>query len=254
MELQLPGKTALVTGGGTGLGKAIALALARCGVSVVITYFSHPELAAETVDAIQNLGGEVHSLQLDATNLEMVNQVVPEAARLLGGSIDILVNNAGHLIARVPFVEMSVEHWRKVMDVNLDSAFYVTQAALPFIPAGRGKIVNISSLAAHSGGGNGATAYAAAKAGMLGFTRGLARELGPKGISVNAIAPGLILQTLFHETFSTAEGIKSTISGIPLGKPGKPEDVANAALYLVSTMADFVTGEVMEVNGGAWFA
>jgi 3-oxoacyl-[acyl-carrier protein] reductase len=254
MDLQPSGHTALVTGGGTGIGKAIAIALARCGVKVAITYFSHPELALETADYIRTLGQETFCLKLDATDLVMVDQVVPDAARQLGGSIDILVNNAGHLVARVPFTEMTVEHWRKVMDVNLDSAFYVTQAALPFVPTGRGKIINISSLAAHTGGGNGATAYATAKAGMLGFTRGLAKELGSKGITVNAIAPGLILQTAFHETFNTAEGIKSAITGIPLGRAGKPEDVANAVVYLSSPMADFVTGEVMEINGGAWFA
>jgi 3-oxoacyl-[acyl-carrier protein] reductase len=253
MTLPFEGRSALVTGGGTGIGKAAAIALARGGARVAITYFSHPDWAAETLAQLKGEGCEAYSLLLDATQVDKVNQVVPEAARLLGGSIDILVNNAGSLVARTPFTAMTPDYWRQVMAVNLDSAFYVTQAALPFIPGGRGRIIMLSSLAAHTGGGNGATAYSAAKAGLIGLTRGLAKELGPQGITVNAIAPGLILQTAFHETFSTPEGIQATINSIPLHKPGKPEDVAHAVVYLASEMADFITGETIEINGGAWF-
>ncbi len=254
MEVQIPGRTALVTGGGTGIGKAIAVALARGGVDVAITYFSHADSAEETVDAIQALGRKAHALALDATDSARVDQIVPQAAQRLGGSIDFLVNNAGHMVGRVPIADMDGEHWRKVMAVNLDSAFYVTHAALPFLSPGRGRIVYVSSLAAHTGGANGATAYAAAKAGLIGLTRGLAKELGPRGITVNAVAPGLILETAFHQTFTSPEAIRATIAGIPLGHAGAPDDVAGAVLYLCSTMAAFVTGEVMEINGGAWFA
>jgi 3-oxoacyl-[acyl-carrier protein] reductase len=140
-----------------------------------------------------------------------------------------------------------------VIDVNLSSTLYCTRAALPYMHRGWGRIVNMSSLAARNGGGPGAAAYAAAKAGLLGLTRGLAKELAARGITVNAAAPGLILETPFHETFNTEEGRQATIATIPLGRGGVPNDVAGAVLFLVSDLADFITGEVTEINGGAWF-
>jgi 3-oxoacyl-[acyl-carrier protein] reductase len=157
------------------------------------------------------------------------------------------------MVGRVPFAEMSDEHWHKVIDVNLSSALYCTRAALPYMRSGWGRILNMSSLAARNGGGPGSGAYAAAKAGLLGLTRGLAKELAPRGITVNAVAPGLILETPFHETFNTEAGRQAAIATIPLGRGGVPNDVAGAVLFLVSDLADFITGEVTEINGGAWF-
>jgi 3-oxoacyl-[acyl-carrier protein] reductase len=148
---------------------------------------------------------------------------------------------------------MSDEHWHEMIDVNLSSAFYCCRATLPYMQSGWGRIVNMSSLAARNGGGSGAVAYAAAKAGLLGLTRGLAKELAPKGITVNAVAPGLILETPFHETFNTEAGRQAAIAGIPLKRGGVPNDVAGAVLFLVSDLAAFITGEVTEINGGAWF-
>jgi 3-oxoacyl-[acyl-carrier protein] reductase len=251
MDINLTGKTALVTGGNTGIGQAIALALAQVGADVALTYFSNP--GEQTVMAIHALGRKSLALRLDATNSVEVNRVVPELARALDGHIDILINNAGHMVGRVPIAEMSDEHWHKVINVNLSSAFYCTRAALPYMRPGWGRIVNMSSLAARNGGGPGAVAYATAKAGLLGLTRGLARELAPRGITVNAVAPGLILETPFHDTFNTKEGKQAAIATIPLRRGGVPNDVAGAVLFLVSDLAGFITGEITEINGGAWF-
>jgi 3-oxoacyl-[acyl-carrier protein] reductase len=251
MDINLAGKTALVTGGNTGIGQAIALALAQAGADVALTYFSNP--GNETVTAIRALGRKSLALRMDATDSAEVNRVVPELARALDGHVDILINNAGHMVGRVLVAEMSDEHWHKVIDVNLSSTFYCTRAVLPYMRSGWGRILNMSSLAARNGGGPGAAAYATAKAGLLGLTRGLAKELAPRGITVNAVAPGFILETPFHEIFNTEEGRQAAIATIPLGRGGVPNDVAGAVLFLVSDLADFITGEVTEINGGAWF-
>jgi 3-oxoacyl-[acyl-carrier protein] reductase len=251
MNINLTGKTALVTGGNSGLGRAIALLLAEAGADVALTYFSNP--GEQTVTAIRALGRNSLALRMDATDSAEVNRVMPELARRLGGHIDILINNAGYFVGRVLVGEMSDEHWQRVINVNLNSVFYCIRAALPYMHTGWGRIVNMSSMAAHTGGGTGAVAYAAAKAGLLGFTRGLAKELAPKGITVNAVAPGLILGTPFHETFNTEEGRRSAIANTPLKRGGVPDDVAGAVLFLVSDLAGFITGEVTDVNGGAWF-
>lgn len=251
MEINLKGKTALVTGGNIGIGRAISLALARCGADVAITYFDHDQAAAETIRA---MGCQCPYLHLDATNSAEVNQVFAQAATELGGHIDILVNNAGHLVGRVPIAEMSDEFWHKVINVNMTTAFYCSRAVIPYMNRGWGRVVNMSSLAGRNGGGNGATAYATAKAGIMGFTRGLAKELAPRGITVNALAPGFIQGTPFHTTFTPTDTQQKIVAGIPVGRGGTPEDVAGAVLYFVSELSAFVTGEIAEINGGTWFA
>ena len=252
MQINLDGKAALVTGGNVGIGAGIAKALAECGAQVIITHYSHASEAKDTVKALKKLGSGAATLGLDATDSQQVAAVVAQAAELMSGKIDILVNNAGHLVDRVETDGMSDEHWHRVIDVNLSSAFYCVREALKYMPAG-GRIVNMSSLAARNGGGNGTVPYAASKAGVIGLTRGLAKELAPRKITVNALAPGFIAETPFHETFTGLENYAGIISGIPLGVAGLPPDVAGAVLYYVSDLGKWVTGQVAEINGGAWF-
>jgi 3-oxoacyl-[acyl-carrier protein] reductase len=251
-EVELLRRRALVTGGNVGIGRAVSLALAQTGADVALTYYSHTD--TETADAISATGRHAVSIQLDVTQPEEAERGVRDLTQALGGSLDVLVNNAGGLIERLTIAEMSAEHWRRVVELNLSSAFYCTRAALPFMSEGRGRIINVCSLAAFDGGGPGATAYAAAKAGLLGLTRGLAKEVAPRRITVNAVAPGLILDTPFHETFSTKERIRAGIERIPLRRGGLPHDVAQAVVYLASEGAGYVTGEVICIDGGLSFA
>jgi 3-oxoacyl-[acyl-carrier protein] reductase len=249
MSQELEGRTALVTGAGIGIGKAIALELARGGADVALTWHTHD--AEPVARAIREAGRKSEAFQLDARNSAAVGEVVERTSEALGGHVDILVNNAGGLVGRRPVSSMSDEHWHTVVELNLSSAFYFTRAVLRRMPDG-GRIINVASLAAESGGGSGSVAYAAAKAGMIGLTRGLAKEVGSRRITVNAVAPGLILDTPFHEQFTPPEGQAATIAATPLQRAGYPADVAGAVLYLASDAASFVTGAVLDVNGGAY--
>lgn len=252
MRIDLSGKTALVTGGNIGIGRAIAVALAESGADVALTYLSHG--GEETVHAIEALGRRGLALRLDASNSAEVNRMVAQVAEAFGGHIDILVNNAGGLVKRIRIEDMDDEVWRRVMDINLTSAFYCTRAVLPYMNRGWGRIVNNGSIAGHHGGGNGSVAYAAAKGAIHTFTHGLSKEVAARSITVNAVAPGFILDTPFHETFTPPESQRASIQQTPLKRAGTPGDVAGAVLYLCSDLAAFVTGEVIEVNGGLWFA
>ena len=240
-------RVGLVTGGGIGIGRATALALAAAGADIAITYRTHE--GDGVVKAAANLGRRAFALPVDVTDAESVNQFVDEVVARLG-RLDIVVANAGGLIGRFPVETMSDAHWRAVLDTNLSSAFYLARASLKHMTKPGGRIILISSMAAFSGGGAGAGAYAAAKAGMLGLTLALAKEVAPRGITVNAIAPGLILDTPFHETFTSTEAQKAAIARVPLGRPGYPSDVAGLVVYLASEEASFVTGEVVKVSGG----
>ena len=155
MNVNLAGKTAFVTGGNIGIGRAVSLALARCGADVALTYYSHEIEGKETVAAIQKMGRNSTALQLDATSSEQVKDVVKQVAQALGGHVDILMNNAGHLVGRSSIADMTDEHWFKTINVNLTSTFFCTRAVLPFMNTGWGRIINMSSLAARNGGGNG---------------------------------------------------------------------------------------------------
>ena len=254
MEISLKGKTALVTGGSVGIGRAVSIALARCGADVAFTYYSHKEEGEAVAKEIEKFGVKAFAYQLDATELDQVKSVVAKAATDLGGHIDILMNNAGHLVGRANIVDMTDEHWFKTINVNLTSTFYTTREVLPYMNSGWGRIVNMASLAAQNGGGNGATAYAASKGAIISFTRGLCKEVAEQGITVNCVAPGLILETPFHETFNTDAGIQGAIAGTPLKRGGTPDDVANAVLYFATELGSFITGEIIEINGGLYFS
>lgn len=242
----LTGKKALVTGAGIGIGRDIAFSLARAGADLALTSFTHD--LVDVVEQVRGYGRRAEFTRLDVTEPAIVESVMDGFAEALGG-IDILVNNAGGLVERVAVPEMKVEHWNHVVELNLSSAFYCIRAVLPHMSRG-GRIINISSLAGRDGGGQGSVAYAAAKAGMNGLTAGLAKELGPQGITVNSVAPGFIAQTPFHDTFTAPDRQQATISQIPLGRAGTPADVASLVSYLASDEAGFVTGAVIDVNGG----
>jgi 3-oxoacyl-[acyl-carrier protein] reductase len=167
--------------------------------------------------------------------------------------LDLVITNAGGLVARHPAGTMSDEHWHKVIDVNLSSTFYVVRAAAEHLKPG-GRIVTMSSLAAQNGGGDGASAYAASKAGIVGLTRAYAKEFGPRGVTVNTLSPGYIDDTPFHATFSTDAAREGMIAGAAMRRAGNPDDVADAVLYLASEGASFVTGTVIDLNGGSYFS
>jgi 3-oxoacyl-[acyl-carrier protein] reductase len=242
-------RVALVTGGAHGLGRAIALRLASDGVAVAIGYHTQP--ADEALADIEARGSEAFALPLDVTDRRRVDAAVAELIHRFG-RLDILVNNAGGLLARLAIDETSDDHWHRVLELNLTGAFYCTRAALPHLGPG-GRIVNVSSMAAQNGGGPGATAYAAAKAGLIGLTRAAAKELGGKGVTVNAISPGFIGDTLFHETFSSPDAQRAMVAQSAVGRAGEPADVAAVVAYLASPAAGFMTGTVSDVNGGSYF-
>jgi 3-oxoacyl-[acyl-carrier protein] reductase len=249
MTFDLSGQTALVTGGGVGIGRGIALALAEAGAAVAITHHHHD--ASTVIDRIRSAGGEAYDFKLDATNSGDVETVVTEAATRLGGKINFLVNNSGGLLARVPIDEMPDAHWHQVIDLNLSSSFYCIRSVLRHMPDG-GHIVSISSLAAKTGGGGGAAAYAAAKAGLEGLTRAVAKGVAGRKILVNCVAPGFILDTPFHETFTPPEVQEATAAALPVGRAGYPADVAQAVLFLLSSASSFCTGITLDVSGGAY--
>lgn len=252
MDIDLTAQRAIVTGASTGIGRAIAIALARAGADVAIHYGSSRKEADETARAVESHGRRAVLVQADFRDPTAAGKAVEAAVQALGAPIDILVNNAGSLVGRSAVEEMDAELWQEVIALNLSSVFFATKAALPYLGDGA-RIVNVSSVAARHGGGPGAFAYAAAKGGVMTLTRGLAKELASRNIRVNAIAPGVI-ETPFHDKFSTPEQLETFRKGIPLGRLGTSEECAGAVLYLVSPLASYVTGQSIDINGGQWFA
>jgi 3-oxoacyl-[acyl-carrier protein] reductase len=238
--------TTFVTGGASGIGAAIVRAHAARGDNVVFTYWSSEEAANALVS---ELGDKVLALKSDANDEVAVAEAFAKGVARYG-QVDCLVANTGGLIERVKCADMSLEFWNKAMSLNATTVFLSCREALRhMLPRGSGNIVIMSSLAAHDGGGPGASHYGAAKGALLSYTRALAKEAGPQGVRVNAIAPGLIA-TRFHDQFNTPQGRAAGVERTPLRREGQPEDVANASLYLSSPGASFITGEVLEVNGG----
>ena len=240
-------KVALVTGGGAGLGRAIAETLGARGATVAVHYFKSGD-GAEQVRA--TLGDRAAVFQADVTQRDQVQHMVRQVEERLG-AVDILINNAGDLIERRSFLDMPEALFRRVIDVNLTSTFLCCQAVAPsMIGRGAGAIVNMSSLAAHNGGGPGAFAYAAAKAAIITMTKALAKELAPKGIRVNCVSPGLIGETQFHGRFTAKETFDAMAKTVPLGRAGTPNDVAGVVAFLASDDAAYLVGETIEINGG----
>lgn len=250
--ITLKGKVALVTGGGRDIGRYVSIKLAAAGAKVCVNYNSNQGLAEETLALIKEKGGEAILVKGDMSKSADVNKVVAECTKAFGNVIHIVVNVAGGLMARKPLADLDEEFWDLVMGVNLKSAYLMVRAAVPHMTEG-GAIVNFSSQAARDGGGGGALAYATAKGGILTMTRGMAKELGPKGIRVNCVSPGMI-NTTFHNTFTKPEIRANVANATPLRREGEASEVADLVLYLVSDMASFINGESVEINGGSYFA
>ncbi|MBV9712654.1 MAG: 3-oxoacyl-ACP reductase FabG [Ktedonobacteraceae bacterium] len=249
MDIHLQGKIALVTGAGAGIGRAVAVELARCGATVIVNYRQNEAGARETLALVEQVGSPGLLFQADVARTAETQGLMNEIADRWG-RLDILINNAGGLIQRAKICEMSEELWDEVIAINLKSAFLCCRAAIPLMSGhGWGRIINLSSLAAHDGGGPGAVPYATTKGAILTFTRGLAKELASQGITVNCVAPGLI-NTAFHDTFSTPQSRRAMVNNTPLAREGQPVDVAASILFLVSELASFITGEVININGG----
>ena len=247
--MKLAGKTAIVTGGGRDIGRAVAIKLASEGANVAINYFSSSTGADQAVAEIEAKGGKAIAVQGDLNNQADVETLVSAAVTAFGG-VDVLVNNAGGLIARKTIAEMELEHWNAVMTLNLTSTFLMTKACLEHMTSGA--IVNLASQAGRDGGGPGAVAYATSKGAVMTMTRGLAKELGPD-IRVNALCPCMI-DTDFHNVHTPDAGRRGFEANAPLKRQGHVDDAANLVLFLACDDSAFITGTNIELNGGMLFS
>ena len=248
-SFDLKGKVALITGASSGIGAATAKLLAANGARVAINFHQNKDGAEKTRAEIVSAGGATIVIQADVAKSSEVDSLVKRTVDELG-PIDILVNNAGSLVERLRILELTEERWDEVIDLNLKSAFLCCRAvAASMTERKTGAIVNVSSIAGRTGGALGSIHYSTAKGGLITFTKGLAKELAPFGIRVNAVSPGVI-DTRYHERFSTPEMIKGYVAGIPVGRVGTPEEVASVICFLASAASSYLAGETIEINGG----
>jgi len=244
--MKLTGKTAIVTGGARGIGRAIALTLAAAGANIVINYTSSSKAADEVVNEAKKLGVSALALKADVSKNEEIENLVKQVLNDFG-SIDILVNNAGITRDNL-LIRMSEKDFMDVIDINLKGAFICTKhVSKVMIKQRSGKIINIASVVGVMGNA-GQSNYSASKAGLIGFTKSIAKEIASRGINVNAVAPGYIQTDM---TASLPDKVKEEfINGIPLKRAGLPQDVANAVLFLSSEYSDYITGQVIHIDGG----
>jgi NAD(P)-dependent dehydrogenase (short-subunit alcohol dehydrogenase family) len=247
-------KTALITGASRGIGEATAVAFAAAGVrNFILHYNSHRQGIDDLVNRLSGAGSGVfcRTIQADLAQETGIESFLAEVGQLKV-PVDILVNNAGFLVQRARLAESTPELWDRVMNLNAKSAWFITQAVVPgMIERGGGVVVNLSSIAARNGGGVGAAMYAASKATVACFTKGLSRELAPKGIRINAVSPGTV-DNHFHQVFSTKQMLESMLASTPAGRLGDNEEVADVIVFLCSPAARYVHGQTIEINGGMY--
>ncbi len=245
----LKNKVALITGASSGIGRATADVLGASGARVAVNYLKNENGAKEAVAAIQAAGGEAVAFKADV-RLSAECSALVAATEKAFGPIDILINNAGSLVERMRILDLTEERWDEVFDLNLKSAYLCCRAvAKSMIDRKSGVMINVSSIAARNGGGLGASHYAAAKGGMTTFSKSLAKELAQHGVRVNCVEPGVI-DTPFHEQFSTPELMKAFTASIPMGRVGTSAEVAQAIAFLCSDASSYLCGESIEINGG----
>lgn len=251
--MKLENKVVIVTGGARDIGKAISIKLASEGAKVAINYFGSEQGAKDTLSEIEAAGGQAFILKGDMTKQDEVELLVNKTIETFGSEeIHGLVNVAGGLVARKTIDEMDLEHFNKVVALNLNSTFLTTKAVAPLMSEGAA-IVNLASQAGRDGGGPGSSAYACSKGAVITFTRSMAKELGPKGIRVNSLCPGMI-STLFHDTFTNDQVRSNVANATPLRREGSSEEVADAVSYLCSDESSFIHGTNIDINGGLLFS
>ncbi|MFD2588710.1 SDR family NAD(P)-dependent oxidoreductase [Croceitalea marina] len=249
---KLKGKVAVVTGGSRDIGQAIAIKLAKEGAKVVVNYYNTESGANETVSKIKALDQEAIAVKADVSKLSDIEHLKQKTMEAFGDNVDILVNNAGGLFARKTLQEFDEAFYDLVMNVNFKSTVFVSQAFESAMNKGA-SIINLSSQASRDGGGGGSALYASSKGAVTTFSRAMAKELGPKGIRVNAICPGLI-GTKFHDDFTKDEIRAKVAASTPLRKEGAAEEVADLVAYLASDESSFITGNNIDINGGLAFS
>ena len=252
MDKELSGKSALVTGASRGIGAATALALAKNGVNrFVLHYNSHKPGIDEVLAGVRAEGAQAEAIQANLGQVAGIHDFLGNLKQA-GIEPDILVNNAGSLVKRAKLLEFTEDLYDEVMNLNVKSAWFIAQAVAPgMIARGSGTIVNLSSIAARNGGGPGATVYAAAKATIAAMTKGLAKELAPKGVRVNAVSPGTV-DNYFHAQFSTRQILDAVVAQTPAGTLGTNEEIADTILFLCSHAARYIHGQTIEINGGMY--
>jgi 3-oxoacyl-[acyl-carrier protein] reductase len=253
MSFAITGKTALVTGGGRDIGRAISLELARQGADVVINHRSSGSEAEATAREVGALGRRALVVQADVTRKADIDRLVGEALRFGNGRIDILVNNAGGMVRRALLGELTEDLIDEALRLNFTSVVLMCQAVIPhMVKQGHGSVINVSSIAGHNGGAATTPHYGPAKAAVSNLARTLTKEFAGKGITINSVAPGVI-QNRFHDVHTAPEAFAALVKGIPIGRAGSNEDVAGAVAFLASPAASYITGEVIHVNGGLYF-
>ena len=248
----LEGRTAIVTGGTRDIGRSCSVKLAEAGAKIAINYLNNKAAGEEAVAAVEKVGGTAILVKGDMTKKDDVDNLVGVTRETFGASIHVLVNNVGGLVARKKLQEMDEEFLNHVMALNMNSTFLTTQAVAPHMPSG-GSIINLASLAGRDGGGGGASAYAMSKGAVMTFTRAMAKELGPDGIRVNALCPGMI-DTTFHDTFTPDAARRNVEATVPLRRQGHPDDCGDLVAYLASDASAYVTGANIDINGGMFFS